>query len=269
VNIVFYTDETGTHSPVGNQQGAEVAGIAGYLSWADDWSVFCEQWKQVLNKYGIKAFHFSEFANLKNGPQNKNWPYRDWPNSRRDDFLNSLAAVATTHTLFSFGCFFNVVQYHQIIPAWYQQRPDHHPYDLCINGFFVEVLTGIGTCLLLPRDAQCAFFFDQSNDPKWQQSIHVIFNGVKSLRDPDHRMGALTFADMRHTLPLQAADMVAYRMRQVLTKKCRGQNTVSNNAFDAALAPEGKKLHILYYEEEQLKILAADLERDKAIIFHS
>jgi hypothetical protein len=45
-------------------------------------------------------------------------------------------------------------------------------------------------------------------------------------------------------------------------------NRIANkpNAFDGFLAPDDKRLNIMYYEDRQLKQLAAMLERDKKLI---
>ena len=179
--------------------------------------------------------------------------------------------MATRNTQFSFSGFFNVKDYNRIIPDWYRQRIDHHPYDLCLLGFFEGLLFQTKNRWVLPysADTRIAFFFDQSNDPKWQRSVHTIFDGVKALRDKDHRMGTIAFADMKDTLPLQAADMLAYRIRQVLTKVLVNKANVSKNAFDAVLAPDEKLLNITYYDVPQLKQMAADLERDRSLFFEA
>ena len=269
MSAAFYADETGTHSISGKNAGLAVAGVGGYLSWPQDWAKFCEQWKEVLDEHNIGCFHFSEFADRKNGPRRKSWPYLGWSEEKRDTFLNSLAAIATQNTQFSFGCFFSASDYNRIIPAWYRKRPNNQPYDLCFKGFFEGLLGELKNRWILPYSAgsQVAFFFDQNTDPRWQRSVLAIFNAVERLKDTDERMGTITFAEMKRTLPLQAADMVIYRMRQVLERYYRDKITVNKpNSFDAFLAPDDKRLNILYYEDRQLKQLADLLERDKKLI---
>jgi hypothetical protein len=62
-----------------------------------------------------------------------------------------------------------------------------------------------------------SFIFDQNDDPKWN---HAVQDAHTLAQKRDARIGKLTFADKRlmPNLPLQAADMAAYHLRQITGK---------------------------------------------------
>jgi hypothetical protein len=65
--------------------------------------------------------------------------------------------------------------------------------------------------------APVTFFFDQSDDPKWKSALHEVYDAFAK---KDLRMKGISFVDKKEMthLPLQAADMLAYRTRQAAHK---------------------------------------------------
>ena len=66
-------------------------------------------------------------------------------------------------------------------------------------------------------DFKCpvSFFFDQKKgDSDWIADMYEVFY---SFKEKDKRMSAIAFADKKQKphFPLQAADMLAYRLRQI------------------------------------------------------
>lgn len=67
--------------------------IAGAGSTEEKWKRFDGEWKKILDREGVSAFHATDFASNRG-------EYEDWKNDkgRRSRFLRSLIAVARTYT---------------------------------------------------------------------------------------------------------------------------------------------------------------------------
>jgi hypothetical protein len=63
------------------------------------------------------------------------------------------------------------------------------------------------------------FFFDHTENEEWRSAITRVHHSYKKI---DARIKEVSFADKRDPehYPLQAADMIAYRMRQIAGKFC-------------------------------------------------
>lgn len=101
MSLVCYADESDTHDETCQQDGAEGAVVAGYISWKKDWDHFDCEWQQVLDRYEVQEFHMQEFSDEKNGAENPNWPCRGWSRKRRDESIHELIPIVRENTLFS------------------------------------------------------------------------------------------------------------------------------------------------------------------------
>lgn len=263
MNIVAYADETGTHDPTGGERGAEIAGITGYVGWSDDWKNFCCEWQEVLDKYKVPYFHFSEFANQENRSGDRSWAYYHLDKTQRDRFPIELASVAHkwTQNGFCIGGFFRVDDYNRTMPNWFNEI-EPSPYGLCFMIFYEALLSQIRKQWIY-GDTQVQFVFDQNqNNPQWSNLAHKWRRISKYQSDFDDRLGTITFADMRKVLPLQAADMVAYFARQQFTNALHGRQ-ICRNEFAKSLRRKPKNENILQCTREYLTGVATELERRK------
>jgi len=234
MNLVSYADESGTHDPRGVEKGSDVAGIVGYISDKENWENFCGQWKEVLDRYNVKEFHMSVFANEKEGPKDPNWPYHGWDRNKKDKFIRELIPIARDNTMFAVGGFVDVKAHHATMPQWLKSEADNFPYYICFQAFFDQLLAAIpGMRPPLDISDQVAFFFGQQD--QFKETALRLFGQVKQLRDPEDRMGTITFASNSKYLPLQAADLIAYRMRKMVSRRLGGKPEASKGSWDAEL----------------------------------
>jgi len=109
VMLAAYADESGTEDRTGRRAKIAVAG--GYVASSDEWAVFNDQWKRILEKYNAKFFHFREWAIAsaivrKKRPVFSEFyknPYCGWPLNKLDPFILELAEVASTRKEGTFG----------------------------------------------------------------------------------------------------------------------------------------------------------------------
>lgn len=262
VSLELYADETGIHDPTGKERGAEIAGIAGYIARVSDWAAFCGDWQEVLTHYKVSFFHFSDFAHESVCRKDKNSPYHHLNRSQRHTFLNDLATVANAHT--QNGCcvvgFFLVQDYDRIMPEWFKQIHPH--YGVGFRVLYESILVEFEK-RWRKDDGQVAIFLDHNpSRPQWARTAYQWYRMTKTYRDKNDRLGAITLGDSKKLLPLQAADMVAYFLRQQQTNKFLGR-PVSNNEFTRALGRNRSNTNIQFCDSNYLRRVASSLEKKK------
>lgn len=86
-----YVDESGMHD------GSQHIVLAGYISTADQWNAFEDNWKAALSDAGIPSFHMTDFAN-RIAPH-----YNRWSESQRQERLARFINIANKHSICSVG----------------------------------------------------------------------------------------------------------------------------------------------------------------------
>jgi len=77
-----------------------------------------------------------------------------------------------------------------------------------------------------------SFVFDQNTNALWEHDAHKMFSYFKQI---DPRFDTITFGNNKTHLPLQAADMIAYRLHQLQQNRHKAGNQVSLSELDYAL----------------------------------
>jgi hypothetical protein len=217
--FIAYADESGTHDPRGKSPGSREAVVGGCVASVQEWAAFCDAWQFLLDKYGAPYFHFKEWAaasaivrrKRNTYPEFGKNPYRNWELKHLDDFLIELAKVAGSGDRVMFGGYVKTNAFNKEKITGSKLFTDD-PYEFCLNEFFKEFIYKVN--IQWPNfNDPVSFFFDQTDDPKWRQSILSVFYYYQK---NDSRFAEIIFADKKKHLPLQAADMIAYRNRQVL-----------------------------------------------------
>ena len=259
MSVAVFADDTGTHDDTGSEPGSAVAGVCGFLSWDDDWSKFSGEWQEVLNRYNVPKFHFRVFADQKRGPNQPDWPYHGWSEEKRRDFLLSLATIIGQRTQFGLSAFFNKRDYDELFPDWWKEMGTT-PYMFCIMLFFDAMADELQKRWPLAKESKVSYIFDRNPDLRWTGWVNFFFF-LKIHIGEGERMGTLSFAESKATPPLQAADMLAYRMRQVNEKLILGTPSVKKSELDHAMFPNRANGIHTHHDREQLRIVAAHMER--------
>lgn len=204
MKIVVYADESGTNDVTGQQPGSEVPTLCGYIDTPEYWVRFKRKWKQILNDYRAPYFHFREFAS-KHLCAKPSSPYHGWSEEKRDSFLYDLAYLCSDSAVPIGGC------YHAKLH--HQQCLEGNAFEHTIDAFFHDLGQTIEDHW--PRyGGKVEFVFDKCDDERWNiplQKMHAKY-ALNDARLNDE----LVFADDKDPkhLPLQAADLYAYAMRQ-------------------------------------------------------
>jgi hypothetical protein len=222
-----YFDESGTH------QGAPALCVAGYVSTAEQWEDFEDEWNEALVQYNIPFFHMTDF-NAGQGP------YRDWPQEQRQPRLRKLTQIINRHTSLLVGAMIRMQDYLELsqedrdtcdspyrvaamqcsmeIAHWIEAK--HHGAE--VNIIFELGAAGMGKLT--------DFFRDVMKDAQAQALLRVL---------------SVEFRDKRKFVPLQAADIVANTLYQNLPR-----------ALGSDVRPFAQHLPMLGQVTEQRLVLA-------------
>jgi hypothetical protein len=227
VKITAYVDESGRHDRTAKQKGSGQIVVSGWVDWNDSWDKFCTQWDFILKKYDAGYFHFYEWVDATQVARNKRTPpstfstnpYKGWNWQKLDDFLYELAEVVGGGRKIFVGGFVSTRDFVEAKkhPDYSRFAPQHgDPYQECLNIFFESIAREIQQQWPFWNEP-VSFIFDQNDDTEWKQSVNDAFISVSRR---DSRIAELRFEDkkMLPYLPFQAADMIAYRMRQIAEK---------------------------------------------------
>jgi hypothetical protein len=239
VKLIVYADESGTHDQTGTQLNSQAATVGGLLAPQEEWTAFSFQWQKVLDDYGAPYFHFREWsaadAVIRRGCEprsdfQKN-PYRSWDAQHLSSFATKLATVAGSGNKLVVGGYVHTRAFHQGKLTG-ETNIGANPYEFCLDNFFTSVIETIARHRPPWKRLPLSFCFDGSDDAKWKQGVKTVFQRYKAKY---HNFENVTFAKSSSTLALQAADMVAYRGRQIAGRWADKLDTLQWPEMDNAL----------------------------------
>jgi len=144
-------------------------------------------------------------------------PYAKWPLKTIDGFLYELAEIVGSGNKVVIGGWIETSNIHKTkvagqVPIHLKSAADD-PYTWLLLNFFKNLSNDILSGWPDWKEP-ISFFFDCNDDAKW---ISSVVQTHRFCKQNEIRFGELSFVDKKITphLPLQAADMIAYRFRQL------------------------------------------------------
>jgi Protein of unknown function (DUF3800) len=224
LGLTVYADESGIHDKTGVSLGSEVTAIAGYVARKRDWDIVTRRWKTALRKYKVEVFHMSGY--WRHEP-----PYDKWTDTKRKRFLRTLIRIARDNTWFAIGGMVPTKDWNEQLPAEIKggglggRLSFDHPYHFCFQMFFARFMNVLTTEIDKRFEQQkfrekVAFVFEQQQ--QFEEIATAGFHIIKDVVDPENRLSSLTFGSKEDYIPLQAADLLAFYARRILTHQMQG-----------------------------------------------
>jgi hypothetical protein len=213
--VIIYIDEIGTHDPSGLQRCSDVIAVVGYAAPLDAWESIERTWMQTLDLYGVTQFQTHSLVMKQESPE------MDWPELKRQQFINALIEIVRSHTSLGVAGVLNVRDYEEFAPDWFQ-RESEHPYYFGFQLFFDMLLGTLEKLLdppLLPQQ-KLTFVLDQND---FMQRSAGTFLQLKALRDTHDRMGTITFKSRKDCPLLQVVDLIACLMRDDVARQTQSK----------------------------------------------
>jgi hypothetical protein len=255
LGLTVYADESGIHDKTGLSPGSEVTAIAGYIATKRHWNTVIRRWNTALRKYEVEVFHMSDY-----------WreipPYDKWSDAKRKRYLSTLIRIARDGTWFAIGGMVPTKDWNEALPEDIKggglggRLNFDHPYHFCFQMFFVrfmELLTEEidKRCSRQKLKEKVAFVFEQQH--QFEDVAAAGFHIIKDILDPDNRLASLTFGSKEDYIPLQAADLLAFYARRILTHQMQGK--AWRDPFEQQLE-ERHNLMLYHFTREQFIDLA-------------
>ena len=241
-----YVDES-----IQERHGTKVISVAAYVAAFDRWLEFESEWKGILRKYEVPLdgnpehteafFHTTDF--IARQKQFKN----DWPDRKRDEFIERLAVTASEYPILGVATCINEEQYARALPEDIRGRW-REPYFFCVWGV-LGMLSLIEKKFAVALPKPVWVLFDRRQ--KAVQFAAQIFHAVKDLSEQKNVFGEMGFGEMWRTPQLQAADLLVYAA-------ARNRAERDHDAEAATYKPlqtlsRNKKLLIIHVEEDPLR----------------
>lgn len=203
VDVGIYFDESGTH------EGSEVLTIASYLSLPWFWERFSEHWARALSDFRLEYFRMSKFANHQP-------PYDTWSEERRRACFTRLTGIIHDNVIGSSALSIPMKAYRSLPVSNRFLRMFGGPYGFALGLAFADVAILIRVA---DENGWGAYVFESGANGAGQiVDTFARMNRNETTRE-DMRLRSLSFQNKRQTLPLQAADILAYEVCKEESRK--------------------------------------------------
>jgi hypothetical protein len=191
MTLTAYFDDSGTHP------GSEVIVWAGFLGPEDRWLELDSEWRALLTKWGLSAFHMVYCVHgLKE--------YSGWSEPKRDNCIYEFREIILKQQLFGLGSAASAKDWDELVVGDHKKflrTPDEFCLSCCIRdavNFSRE---------FSPHDKLSIVFDDRRRDDDIVNRM-VEFYRARAGDDPE--LVSVTFQQMKSFSGLQAADMLAW-----------------------------------------------------------
>jgi len=199
----------------GSEPQSPIFILAGFVTSAERWAAFSGEWQAALDEPpGLEYFKMSQAARLQEQFDRK----KGWNEAKRDDRLITLARIirkyaeVRVHASVQNDAF---EKYIKSIPVPERKLGVDSPYILV----FMQIILAMATTSSLLGDvAPCDFIFDEQSAfgqealawwPEFKRTLDAV-----SKSDLPRQVGSPPiFRDDKQFLPLQAADLYAWQLR--------------------------------------------------------
>lgn len=198
MTLIAYFDDSGKFDdPI-----ETVTCVGGCIASKQAWDLFKIEWAQVVKRFGISHLHMRTFAHSIG-------EFTGWEETKRREFLQVLIEVMCRHVKKPIGAVLPLSQYDELTEEQKANLPD--PYLICFQDC-VHAAGLVADELYDPKETVQLVF---AKRPKGDGMVRRDFQLCKQQLPKGDRLVSLEFDTPQNSLPLQAADLVAYELTQL------------------------------------------------------
>jgi hypothetical protein len=220
--------------------------VTAYIASFDSWIEAEREWQGVLDSFGVSESHLTDFLARKKEFKN------DWPDAKRNLFMERLCTIASQRPLLGIGVAINQSDWEGGLSKSLRDEWKH-PYYFCIYGMLslirTKVLRDSANSLPLP------LFFLFDNKPKFEGAARELYSEYRTAMDPKGDIfGGIDFGSRKKYKPLQIADLLVGLINRRFEEMTR--------AVDPELSKIKKPLDLLFKKEIAISFPTAELLRE-------
>ncbi len=176
--------------------------VAGYMGTGREWAKFTTRWQEALDlEPQIDYFKMSE-------AESRRGQFWGWSPEDRDVRVGKFVEVVSRSRLSELSCAVSVPAYNKIL-RWNLPEAVRSPYFMCISGVMAALKSQ------LPMGDRVALTFDEQGS--FEKFTVGTYGELKRLPGFASILAGVAHRDDKITLPLQAADLVAWQQRRFLS----------------------------------------------------
>jgi hypothetical protein len=202
LTLTAYFDESGTH------HGSEAVAVAGYLSTSEGWLAFRAEWEAALANFNIPMFHMTDFALSQQ-------QFKGWPEPKRRECFARLLEIINRNVIGSVGMVIPTRAFEVAFAAGSRAFVGG-PYGLAA----MQCAMALGQVMRLSGiKASIHYVFESGAEGYGQvaQAFQTLLDDAGSREY--FRVRSLAFQNKLETVPLQAADILAYELYKQTPKQ--------------------------------------------------
>jgi hypothetical protein len=184
----------------GNESKQEPLAVAGYIASREQWLLFERDWNETLKQVGLRYFHMSEFIN-------RSGQFKGWSRTKRSRLFDSLTTLIRVRVRKAFGCVVLCDAFDLVDRQYFLTENLGHAFPMAA----MTVLGGVfAWAAQIGHTQPILSVFEEGDHHKGElQKLAKKYIPEELLR-PRFQPKRLA--------PLQAADMAAWDLRNVVTK---------------------------------------------------
>ena len=208
--IECYFDDSGKEGA----QNEPYVCIAGYMADISYWTLFFQQWRNLLMKYGISCVHMRDLI-----PFQGEYKRLGWDPQMRDKVLADFIGIIKENRLIGFGIGVDANHWRSIPEN--MRRKYGNAQDFCFQRIARMVIEKLKA--VKPEDVVSVTF---DTDPEFAGvRLRRFFEICAHDNNAREYLASITFADPKIYVQLQAADLLAWETRKDLVQKSGGYNS--------------------------------------------
>ena len=245
-----------------SRYGSTVTAVTAYVGAFDRWLALEDEWRGVLRRFEVpldgKPEHTEPFFHMTDFIARERQFKNDWPNTKRDEFIERLTMTASEYTTLGVGCCVVDDEFRQLPKD--VQNEWREPYYFCTWGI-LSLLLGVEQYYPITIPRPLWFLFDRRK--KAVELAASIFYHVKATKDPTNMLGEMGFGEMWKTPQLQAADLLVYETARHKLERDYNLSPSMRKSFERL--KRKNRLLIVYLNREYLDKYVQFVRRAQAI----
>jgi hypothetical protein len=172
--------------------------VAGFVSRINKWTRFDEEWKEILDAYGVSRFHMTDFAS--SGGEFQGWKGKSF---QRREFIEKLVSCIKRNTNKGFAASVIVEDFNRVNEEYPLAENAGLPFALC-----ARTCTGMLKKWAMRKNldfGRIMVFFEDGDEDRGDFQARAKIDGfrIRSLSKDDSRV-------------FQAADLAAWKVRTAI-----------------------------------------------------
>ncbi|HEV2333026.1 MAG TPA: DUF3800 domain-containing protein [Gammaproteobacteria bacterium] len=238
-----YFDDSGIHG------GSKAALWAGFMGVAEEWAQMEKEWAALLSRENLRSFHMWDLSHFDGQCQSI-----EWTQGKRDWVIREFREILSHRNIIGIVAVIRVDDWNEVVkPGSYLEQklvsPIYLAFELAMQSALNRAKIAADMTGIVEK---VSFFFDLR-----EKQASINWDIAKQYGEHERWkpwFQGISFASVEDTLPLQAADMLAYETYLLERERNKIGNHATLRAHLEALL-RSVPVEGTYYDAQALRVL--------------